>query len=160
WLADYGLVPLLWLPAGRTADQLNAHYAAPETGRGTPGPTADQFSLALIYAEMLSGFLPRSAQRRPGSGLVRRPRAGRAPELTTLANRIDLDLVVAPDREALARALHDDPARRFPSCTALVEALEAASPGNSRAAILNVVPRIVTCAELRGEDAPADLAVP
>jgi serine/threonine protein kinase len=126
WLTDFGLVPLVWLPTGKSVTQLNARYAAPEVRDEGGGPAADQYSLALIYAEMLTGIHPRP--QRLSSGLHRRPGAkgaSRVPAPRT-PPRVDLDLLPTADREVIARALHADPARRYASCTALVEALEAA----------------------------------
>ena len=85
FLEDFGLAPLLWLPSGRPASLLNPRYSAPELHETVSGPAADQYSLALIYTEMLTGIYPRKGSagksglhRRPkipeaGSGLHRRP---------------------------------------------------------------------------------------
>ena len=177
-LEDFGLTPLLWLPSGRPAAQLNPRYSAPELHEPAPSPTADQYSLALIYTEMLTGIYPRSkslggksgAHRRPGlseagsgSGLHRRPnlpaasdRPGEPP-----GSRVDLDFLPAGDRPTVARALHDDPAQRFPSCTAFVQALQAATPppvvSEAHAASL---PAVVPFALLMGKAPPRPTPVP
>src|SRR5204863_909212 len=52
-LADFGLIPLVCLPTGRPAAQLNASYAAPELAEAKLSLSADQYSLALIYVELL-----------------------------------------------------------------------------------------------------------
>src|SRR5207253_821363 len=100
-LADFGLVPLLWLPTGQPAAPLNSRYAAPELSRpGEGGPAADQYSLALTYAEMLTGFHPlHGRQGPPRRAAAGAPRGGPAP---------DLDLLPAPDRAAVSRALDPD----------------------------------------------------
>ncbi len=150
-LADFGLVPLVWLPTGQPAGQLNPRYAAPELFDKGEAPTSDQYSLALIFAEMLSGVPPKPpAQPRglprglpqgaggpvngPGSGVHRRPsRHTPTPGCRPPAGgrkvpaRIDLDLLPAADRAVLARALHDDPRQRFASCTEMIQALEGAT---------------------------------
>jgi serine/threonine protein kinase len=108
-LADFGLVPLFWLPAGRSMTQINPRHAAPELFERQVARSADQYSLALVYHEMLSGALP---QRDRGRALLRGARPG--PDLSQLP---------PADRTALARALHDDPARRFATCTEFVSAL-------------------------------------
>ncbi len=41
---------------------------------------------------------------------------------------MDLDFLPVGDRPTVARALHDDPAYRFPNCTAFIQALQAATP--------------------------------
>src|SRR5262249_35974321 len=69
WLLEFGLVPLLWLPLGRKPGEVNNRYTPPESTEQT-GP-ADSYSLALIYAEMLTGL-------HPGTGRPRRRSSGRA----------------------------------------------------------------------------------
>src|SRR5262249_32034613 len=78
--------------------------------------------------------------------------------------KVDLDLLPADDRPVVARALADDPADRFPSCTALVEALEAATgrpePGELRPDLFASLPLVLPFASLLGQQSPADFAVP
>ncbi len=185
-LEDFGLTQLLWLPSGRPAAQLNPRYSAPELHEPAPSPTADQYSLALIYTEMLTGIYPRSkphggksgAHRRSGlseagsgSGLHRRPNPPPQPSPTgggragrggpAAGPRVDLDFLPAGDRPTVARALHDDPAQRFPSCTAFVQALQAATPppvvSEAHAASL---PAVVPFARLMGKAPPRPTPAP
>ena len=142
FLEDFGLAPLLWLPSGRPAAQLNPRYAAPEVHEPVSSPAADQYSLALIYTEMLTGIYPRTKalsgksgmHRRPkmpdpGSGLHRRPTLPpNRPAGAGAAGKVDLDFLPPDDRPVVARALHDDPAQRFPSSSAFLQALRAATP--------------------------------
>jgi serine/threonine protein kinase len=167
-LADCGLVPLVWLPSGQPAGQLNPRYAAPELFERGGSPAADQYSLALIYAEMLSGMPPRN-HRGPvggaGSGQHRRmPRSATPTAVQTVRHglpRIDLDLVPTLDRDILRRALSEDPQQRFPSCTALIEALAAATPERMAAADLyRNLPVVIPFRSLLGEPAPADTVLP
>ncbi len=105
-IADYGLVQLMWLPTGQFAGQVAARYSAPELpDRYQNGPACDQFSLAAIYQELLTGTPPYRA--RPAG----------APDLSPLPES---------DRKAIACALDFDPNRRFPSCVDLIDALENA----------------------------------
>src|SRR5207248_9376638 len=60
-LADFGLAQLFWLPGGQPVAQRNARYSAPELFDGNPG-RSDQFSLAILYHEMLTGAHPRSEE--------------------------------------------------------------------------------------------------
>jgi serine/threonine protein kinase len=125
-LADFGLVPLVWMPTGQPVTVLNQRYSAPELAANTLSSSSDQYSLALIYAEMLTGIYPRI--NRPGSrsGSHHRPGApGRTSNTHRMARVVDLDFLPTGDREILAQALHDDPTQRFPSCLALIQALEA-----------------------------------
>jgi serine/threonine protein kinase len=109
WLADLGLVQLVWIPGGRSPARLNWRYAAPELLEGRSSKACDQYALALIYIEMLTGLHPRP-----------NPRASRG------RWKPDLDFVPLVDRAVVARALDDQPTRRFPRCRDLVEALQAA----------------------------------
>ncbi|HVS37857.1 MAG TPA: protein kinase, partial [Gemmataceae bacterium] len=183
-LEGFGLAPLLWLPAGRSAVQLNPRYSAPELHDPVSSLTADQYSLALIYTEMLTGIYPRSKppgsksgpQRRggmnetgAGSGLHRRQgQPGHRPSPSSYPTptggegrgrgtgaRVDLDFLPVGDRPAVARALHDDPGQRFPSCSAFMRELQAATPApvvsEAHAATL---PTVVPFGQLMGTAPP------
>jgi hypothetical protein len=120
-----------------------------------PSRSADQYSLALIYAEMLTGAHPRP--NRPGSGLT--PRAGHRSGVHRSV-KIDLGLVPVRDREALARALSNDPERRFPTCAAFVEALEQAGRDSSAPDLYHTLPPVIPYASLMGEPAAPDVVLP
>lgn len=104
-MADFGLLPLLWQPAGHLAGLLQARYAAPELFEQRVSGTCDQYSLAVIFQEMLTGTPPWRGRH------------------TGPAN---LGPLSDADREVLQRALDAVPERRFGSCTELIAALEAA----------------------------------
>ncbi len=116
WLqiAEFGFAQLLWLPGGQDMAARNARYAAPELFDRAPGRASDQYSLAVIFAEMLTGTHPfrglSTAARRAGREL--------AP---------DLERLPPVDREVIARALQPDPQSRWPTCTAMMLALEGTS---------------------------------
>ena len=170
-ITDFGLVPLIWLPTGQSGAALNGRYAAPELSV-RPEPTSepalfrkvdsasDQYSLALIYTEMLSGIPPRSP--RSGSGVHRK--VGRAdPRITPTPGqlRVDMDWLPACDRDILLRALCDDPAQRFDSCAALIEALEATASKNPRREYLyRRLPPVIPFTCLEGEPPPRDMVFP
>jgi serine/threonine protein kinase len=112
-VADAGLMHWLWSPIGHAPFQLNALYSAPELYEKRTGPGCDQYSLALIYLEMLTG---------------RHPHLGRSPRQLARLRRegkLNLDLLPVADRPILERALHPDPTMRFKTCTDLVAALES-----------------------------------
>jgi serine/threonine protein kinase len=141
-IADYGLVELA-RQAGRPS--VGDPYQALEAAAGEPGPACDQYSLALIYVEMVTGVHPR-----PGRG---RSRMGPARPVVAKWN---LDFLPFPDRAAIARALDADPDQRFASCTELVRALEAATPGDAARPKRADFPSLVTFADLaRGLVVPA-----
>jgi serine/threonine protein kinase len=94
-------------------------YTAPELVRGAAvSCRADQFSLAAVYCRLRGGRHPFPDLDLAGYG---------GPPLATSAfsRRLDLSMVPAEERSVLARALADDPARRWASCRAFVEGLRA-----------------------------------
>jgi serine/threonine protein kinase len=113
-LAEFGYAQLLWAPAGQDIIQRNIRYAAPELLGTTPSRHCDQYSLALIFAEMLTGV-------HPFRGLG--PQAYLAKKLAP-----DLERLPDLDREVIRRALDPDPSKRFGNCTEMLLALEGTSP--------------------------------
>src|SRR5262249_4964998 len=106
-IADFGIAQLLWLPAGEALSRMNPRYSAPELVQRKLSPACDQYSLALIYHELLTGQLPRSAgtsQPISLTGLQGLPEA---------------------ERTIIARALDRDPDKRWETCVALLAALGA-----------------------------------
>jgi hypothetical protein len=86
-------------------------YSSPEMFDDAPSPHSDQYSLAIVYQEMLTGVLPfpgRTAAQLANQHLRSQP------QLAALAES---------DRPAVAQALAKNPAERFPSCRAFVKAL-------------------------------------
>ena len=110
-VADFSLAQLAWIPAGQQLDQVGLKYAAPELYDGTYHPNSDQYSLAMIYAEMLTGQLPFH-----GNTLKQWREQRRAMEM-------DLKLLPAHEHEVLHRALEFEPSRRFANCTSFLENL-------------------------------------
>jgi serine/threonine protein kinase len=110
-LAGFGQEQLIWPSAPQGAGR----YTAPELVQGNGSPASDLYSLALIYAEMLTGIHPcprRSVSRRETFSL-------------------ELSLLPAPDRPVVAQALNLDPRGRWASCSDFVAALEEAYAANS-----------------------------
>ena len=127
-VGDYGLVNKLeGGKNGCSSRGLTPEYAAPEVLLGSLSARSDQYSLALVYHELLTGSLPFS-----GSALQEIVADYRyvEPELGRLPER---------DRTAAKRALAKHPEERFPSCLAFIRALAAASTlttGSSRLALI------------------------
>ena len=92
--------------AGKTSPSATWRYAAPELFERHLSRSADQYSLALIYAELLTGQHPFPTQEKRHQG---------QPDLSKLS---------VQDRDIIARALDPDPARRWPSATEMALALE------------------------------------
>jgi serine/threonine protein kinase len=116
-VADFGLVRSLTDLAGANSrvalNAITPRYAAPELFRNSISPTSDQYSLAIVYQELLTGTLPFNGAN------ARQLAMQHTNELPNLAP------LPAEEREVLARALAKDPADRFPNCTAFVQSLEA-----------------------------------
>ena len=112
-IADFGLVHSLTpldRPQRRTGGFTPA-YASPEIWRGSVSPQSDQYSLAAVYLQLLSGELPFSG------------RNSRQLMLQHLNEEPDLSALPSADRPAVARALAKDPAERFPSCLDFLKTL-------------------------------------
>jgi hypothetical protein len=140
-LGDFGLAQLLWVPRRKTALHCARRYAAPELLQGAvPSPSFDAYSLAVIYAEMLTGVYPWPKRKRS--------KGGSGP------GQPDLDWLPATDRTVIARALDADPRRRFVDSEELLDALAgAARPPEKPAAPPPPPPEppaIVLFASLRG----------
>jgi serine/threonine protein kinase len=112
-VADFGLVR--GLGATRvTGLGVTPIYATPEAFDGRVSRSSDQYSLAIVYQEMLTGVRPF-----PGSTLMQlaAQHISAPPELAPLP---------AGDRPVIARALAKAADNRFGSCGEMVEALLAA----------------------------------
>ena len=88
-------------------------YMAPEQWEARPqGPATDQYALAVVAYQMLAGVRPFDAD---DPDVLRRAVLSRDPDpIPGLSRGMNA---------ALRRALAKDPATRFPSCTAFVDAL-------------------------------------
>lgn len=125
YLSSYGFMHHLWLPARSRCELPNARYAAPELLQPHISSRCDQFSLAVIYAEMLTGVHPfrqQSEARRLHSSLP------------------DLSLLASAEREIVAKALSFSPSQRFSNSSELFAALrEVAHEGPQPLPVLDRV---------------------
>jgi serine/threonine protein kinase len=112
WLQinDFGLTHLLWQPAGQDVAQRNSRYSAPELFAKTVSRASDQFSLAIVYAEMLTGQHPFRGQGNLAWSAKR--------------DKPSLDNLSPKEQDVIRRALDPDPAKRWSHCTDMVMALE------------------------------------
>ena len=111
-VGDYGLVAQLEGPdAGNRG--LTPRYVAPEVLHGTPSSCSDQYSLALVYQELLTGQFPYPG-RTPQQLMLQH--VSSQPNLAGQPSR-------RCDQPSVARALAKQPEGRFPSCLAFVQAL-------------------------------------
>ena len=124
-LADFGLARILAEDVAlRTATGVGVgtpEYMAPEHAGGVPvGPAADEYSLATIAYQMVTGRLPyggATAVEVLGSQL-----RGALPLPRTVNPSVPLAV-----QDVLVRALARDPRRRYPSASAFVDALAGAA---------------------------------
>jgi serine/threonine protein kinase len=110
-VADFGLVKDVHEANVSVMGGLTPMYAPPEVFDGRPSHRSDQYSLAIVYQEMLTGELPFAGRT--------------AAQLTSqhLHGTPCLDQLPAADRAAVGRALSKDPQQRFPTCRAMIDAL-------------------------------------
>jgi serine/threonine protein kinase len=120
-LADFGL--LSSVARGKLeGDPYWSHgfspkYASPEVLSGGVSPFSDQYSLAIVYQELVTGNLPFD-----GDGLYE--------ALTKRLNWVpNFEGLPDSDRPIVARAMSISPTRRFASCMEFVRAL---SPAGTR----------------------------
>jgi serine/threonine protein kinase len=127
-VADFGLVNRL--PARQPTDSPGARddagvrgitprYVAPEILQHKISRRSDQYSLAIVYQELLTGEVP--FKGRTGWQLFVQHQQAQ-PDLSALPD---------PDRDKVARALAKDPEERFASCREFVRALEQPAPSSS-----------------------------
>lgn len=116
-VADFGLVKEVGRTQASLVGGLTPLYSSPEVFQGTPGARSDQYSLAVVYQEMLTGAPPFAGTN--------------AAELTMQHLQGEPNLAPLPmhDRFVIARALSKNPAQRFTSCLEMVDALRAADVG-------------------------------
>src|SRR5262245_2081358 len=111
-VGDYGLVARLDPDGTKSGHRgLTPKYVAPEVLKGQPCSRSDQYSLALVYQELLTGTFPYS---------------GRVPQqlmMHHIGSKPDLTPLPPEDRPILARALAKKPDDRFVSCMGFVQAL-------------------------------------
>ncbi|MGD9631870.1 MAG: tubulin-like doman-containing protein [Pirellulales bacterium] len=111
-VADFGLVKEL---ATRTQNSLisgmTPTYASPEMFDDEPSAASDQYSLAIVYQEMLVGTLPFPGRT---AAQLAKQHTQAEPQLMSLP---------AEDRPIVAKALAKKAVDRFPTCRTFVEAL-------------------------------------
>jgi hypothetical protein len=120
-VADFGLVKQLERSSSSgLLGGVTPIYAAPETFQNKISKHSDQYSLAVVYVELLTG-------KRPFAGRNIRQLA-----LQHMTEPPDLSMLPEGDRPVVARALAKSPDERWPSCAAFIRALcDAGGTGGS-----------------------------
>jgi hypothetical protein len=119
-VADFGLVKLFEGSIASVTGGVTPVYAAPETFDGRATRFSDQYSLAIVYQELLVGVRPfngNNTRQLVMQHLTHAPNLAPLPECDR-----------GPVGRALAKSEHD----RFPSCAAFVMALKGQSPAPHR----------------------------
>ena len=110
-VADFGLVKDIHESAASMVGGLTPTYAPPESFDGRPSLRSDQYSLAIVYQEMLTGSLPF-----PGTTTAQLA-------IQHLNSRPRLEVLPEFDRSVVGRALEKSPEDRFESCRQLIDGL-------------------------------------
>src|SRR6266542_4329740 len=142
-VADFGLVKHL----ERTGSSgllggVTPLYAPPETFTGKITRTSDQYSLAIVYQELLTSQRPFSGKN---ARMLANQHMHEEPELRALPEA---------ERPIVARALSKDPEKRFPRCLAFLRALHNARQGSGK----GTVGEGGTSAQARGRMRPESMA--
>ena len=120
---DFGLAAEIRSSMGRVSREIHdtsgtRPYMAPEQWVGNKqGPATDQYALAVLFHELVTGTVPFASLFDTGDPVLMMT------VVTTRAPEIPADLP-EPMRLALAHALAKKPEVRFPSCGEFVDALE------------------------------------
>jgi serine/threonine-protein kinase len=109
-VTDFGLSAVLGSQQETRGRSGTLEYCAPEVFQGLRTSQTDQYSLAVTYCVLRGGRLPFPETPQSFDRNYVRP----AP---------DLSMLDAEERPIIARALHTVPQSRWPSCTAMSEAL-------------------------------------
>ncbi len=118
-VADFGLIKDVQRNSMSLMGGMTPTYAAPEMFDGRPGRYSDQYSLAIVYQEMLTGGLPFRGRT---TAQLATEHLHKAPNLEDLP---------AAERPVIARALSKKPNQRFGSCREMIDALIAAHQQSS-----------------------------
>jgi len=118
-VADFGLLKDLGESMSVLAG-VTPMYSAPEAFNGRPSRHSDQYSLAIVHQEMLTGVLPFSG----------RTLAQLAAQ--HLHSPPMLAMLPPADQPVIARALSKLPEHRFPTCRGLIDSLADSEVAKSK----------------------------
>lgn len=116
-VADFGLVKDLEGLVASVTGGITPVYAAPETFDGYISRFSDQYSLAIVFQELLTG-------QRPFTGNNTRQLI-----LQHLEGKPKLEALPKEDQPVVAKALSRDPNNRYPNCMEFIQALRNTSLG-------------------------------
>src|SRR5260370_3502671 len=110
-VADFGLVKDMVGTSVTATGGVTPIYATPEAFDGRVSRYSDQYSLAVVYQEMLTGVRPY-----PGTTVMQLA-------AQHMSGRPLLDPLPASDRPAIGKALSKVPEKRFSTCREMVDSL-------------------------------------
>jgi serine/threonine protein kinase len=131
-VADFGLVKDLEGSQASVTGGLTPVYAAPETFDGKVSRFSDQYSLAIVFQEVLSG-------QRPFNGTNVRQLI-----MQHISAEPNLASLPAADKPIVRRALAKNPTDRFPSCREFVSALRATTLNTGTSSMNLASPSVLT----------------
>ena len=111
-VADFGLAKVLEGVKATVTGGVTPVYAAPETFEGWISRFSDQYSLAIVFQELLTG-------QRPFTGSNTRQLL-----MQHINGTPDMNALSLSDRAVIGRGLAKKPDDRWPTCTDLVRALK------------------------------------
>ena len=115
-VADFGLIKDLQNASQSLMSGMTPAYAAPELFDGRPGTRSDQYSLAIVYQEMLTGA-------RPFPGTTPAQLAAQH-----MHGKPNLRPLPKGDQAVVAKALSKDANVRYNSCRDMAEELASGAP--------------------------------
>jgi len=136
-VADFGQVKDLELHVAQVTGGITPVYAAPETFDGLVSRFCDQYSLACVYQELLTGVRPFD-----GASMTQLM-------MQHLQHEPNLQPSPSIDRAALLRALSKKPEDRFDSVGDFVKAIR---DGASVSSVISSVPRAIPQPGFSGAD--------
>ncbi|QEL13622.1 tubulin-like doman-containing protein [Limnoglobus roseus] len=116
-VADFGLAKAFEGGRGTVTGGVTPVYAGPETFEGKVSRYTDQYSLAIVFQELLTGTRPFNGSNT--KQLV----------MQHLNGTPDLESLPPADRPIIGKSLAKLPEDRWPTCMDLVRALKAANAG-------------------------------
>ncbi len=118
-VADFGLVKDLEGLVASVTGGITPVYASPETFEGYVSRYSDQYSLAIVLQELLTGY-------RPFMGTNTRQLI-----MQHLEGKPKLDPLPEELRSIVAKALSRDPNQRFSTCMEFIQRIQQVSPGSA-----------------------------
>ncbi|HQR08535.1 MAG TPA: tubulin-like doman-containing protein [Gemmatales bacterium] len=141
-IGDFGLVKDVEGKLANVTGGFTTNYAAPESFEGFVSRFSDQYSLAIVYQELLTGSRPYT-----GTNI-------KQILLQHIQGKPKLDPLPASDRPIIERALAKAPSDRWPSSMAMVKSLVCAKSVRS-----DYDPETMMMAHRQGETNP-ELVLP